>query len=149
MEKVYSLVSGMHEDYQIHGIFPSFEDAERAKFMWGIESRYDHVDIEEWEIETIPPLPDLDGKLPFTVSIHQPERHPIYVSQGWYARSSSEAKNYTFSPNSDAEHIWESNSPVEEGYTFCQNTQRYEFYLFASDKEDAEKIALAKLLKLQ
>lgn len=150
MEKVYQLSSGKYEDYQIHGTFPSFEDAERAKFLWGIEANYSYVDIEEVEVETIPPLPELDGRLPFEVSLHHhQEKHPVYVKQGWYGRSSKEKESYSFSPNSEAEHLWGSNSPIEEGYIFAQESQTYTFYVWAKDKKEAEKIATEKYAKVK
>lgn len=149
MKKVFQLTSWQHEDYQIHGIFPSFEDAERAKFLWGIEKNYNDVDIEEVDVETIPPLPQLDGRLPFEVSLrHQQEKYPVYVKQGWYGRSSKEKESYSFSPNSEKKHIWESNSPIEEGYTFDYVSQTYTFYVWATDKKEAQKIATEKLQKI-
>ena len=124
--KVYLVVSGEYEDEQLHGVFASLEDAERAEFLLGV----DEGDIQEWEVESIPPLPKLEGKHPFKVSIHIPhEEYPIYVEKGW-------------------EDCVSSLSSVEETYTFSQDDQRYDFYIFASDKEDAKKIALTKFLNI-
>lgn len=146
MEKVYQLTSGQYEDYQIHGTFPSLEEAERAKFLWGIEANYNQTDIEEVEVETIPPLPEFDGRLPFEVSLHHQQ---VYIKQGWYGRSSKEREGYYFYPKSKAEHIWESNSPVEEGYTFDKDSQSYTFYVWATDKKEAQKIATEKYAKVK
>ncbi len=96
-------------------------------------------------METIPPLPELDGRLPFEVSLHPQQ---VYVKQGWYGRSFKEQEGYSFYPNSKAEHIWESNSPVEEGYTFDKDSQSYTFYVWATDKKEAQKIATEKFQKI-
>ena len=123
--KVYLLFSGEYEDEQLHGVFASLEDAERAKFLLGV----DDGDIQEWEVKSIPPLPKLEGKYPFKVSIHSNREYPIYVEKGW--------DDYVSSLPS-----------VEETYTFSQDTQRYEFYIFASSLSDAKKIALTKFLNI-
>lgn len=123
--KVYLLTSGEYEDYQVHGAFASSIDAKRAKFLWGL-SEDESAQVEELEILTIPDLPKLDeGLKPFTVSIHVPSEYPVYVDRGWCD--------------------WTS---VEEGYTFEEENQKYKFYLFAIDSEDAKKKAKERLLSL-
>ena len=119
--KVYLLFSGEYEDEQLHGCFASREDAERAKILLGLDT-----DIQEWDVLRIPTLPDLKGRYPFKVSIHTNPNFPIYVEKGWDLLSSA-----------------------EESYNFCQNAQRYQFYIFASDKEDAKERALTKLSSLR
>ena len=120
--KVYLLFSGEYEDEKLHGCFASREDAERAKSLLALGTE---GDIQEWDVTKIPPLPNLEGKYPFKVSIHKNLNFPIYVEKGWENVSSL--------------------SSAEESYNFCQNTERHEFYIFASDKEDAKERALTKL----
>ena len=120
--KVYLLFSGEYEDEQLHGCFASREDAERARFLLGLDTE---EDIQEWDVTKIPPLPNLRGKYPFKVSIPENINFPIYVEKGWDLLSSA-----------------------EESYNFCQKTERYEFYIFASDKEDAKERALTKFSSL-
>ena len=122
--KVYLLFSGEYEDTQLHGCFASREDAERARFLLAVAT----ADIQEWDVTKIPPLPNLEGKYPFKVSIHTNLNFPIYVEKGWENVSSL--------------------SSAEESYNFCQNTERHEFYIFASNKEDAQEKAMTKLSSL-
>lgn len=124
--KVYLLFSGEYEDEQLHGCFASREDAERARFLLALDTE---GDIQEWDVTKIPPLPDLKGKYPFKISIHTNLNFPIYVEKGW-------------------ENVVSSLSSVEETYTFSQDTQRYEFYIFASNKQDAQEKAMTKLSSL-
>ena len=121
--KVYLLFSGEYEDKQLHGCFASREDAERARFLLGLDTE----DIQEWDVCNVPPLPDLNGKYPFKVSIHTNPGFPIYVEKGWENVSSLSSA---------------------ESYNFCQKTARHEFYIFASNKEDAQEKAMTKLSSL-
>lgn len=123
--KVYLLFSGEYEDEQLHGCFASREDAERARFLLALGAE---GDIQEWDVVKIPPLPNLEGKYPFKVSVHTNVNFPIYVEKGWENISAL--------------------SSVEEAYNFCQNTERHEFYIFAFNEEDAKQKAKLKLSSL-
>ena len=114
--QVYLLTSGEYDDYRVQGAFASFEDAERAKVLWGFDQD-ESAEIEELEVLAIPKLPK-HGKVPFTVKIHTKEEHPVYVFKGWVGVSS-----------------------VEEGYSFLGEV--YRFYVYAVYEEDAKKKAIS------
>lgn len=120
--KVYLLTSGEYGDYRVQGAFASIEDAEKAKLLWGLEDD-DSAQVEELEVLTIPELPKLEKRLPFKVFIY-PEGM-IFVHKGWYDQTS-----------------------FEESYTFEKESQKYTFYLFAVDEQDAKKKAKERLLSL-
>lgn len=116
---IYLLTSGEYEDYQVWGAFASMEDAERAKFLWGL-SQDESAYIEEREVLRIPDLLKHD-KNPYLVKIHAEDADaPVYVSLGWVGRDST-----------------------EEGYSFLGDV--YRFYVYAQNETEAKETAVSYL----